>query len=177
MNTEPMMITGKDEIKEYFNRVEEVVKHEWEQTFNTMTPSNIDLKLVTEPILDTTYDSMSCNKKIRLSIFDDPHTVKVVSSNKVVSSKKPKKRTSDVLIQLWDVESQKSLIYGLDIREDCEMDWSGDKIPLTKPEKVLTSWLLDSSEGKRVGPRMVIDDIVKSVSEKNGFHNVFSVLY
>lgn len=170
MNTEPMMITGKDEIKEYFNRVEEVVKHEWEQTFNTMTPSNIDLKLVTEPILDTTYDSMSCNKKIRLSIFDDPHTVKVVSS------KKPKKRTSDVLIQLWDVESQKSLIYGLDIREDCEMDWSGDKIPLTKPEKVLTSWLLDSSEGKPVGPSTVINDVVKSVSDKNGFINVFRVL-
>lgn len=170
MNTEPMMITGKDEIKEYFNRVEEVVKHEWEQTFNTMTPSNIDLKLVTEPILDTTYGSMSCNKKIRLSIFDDPDTVKVVSS------KKPKKRTSDVLIQLWDVDSHKSLIYGLDIREDCEMDWSGDKIPLTKPEKVLTSWLLDSSEGKPVGPGMVINDVVKSVSDKNGFINVFRIL-
>lgn len=144
------------------------IKAEWDQSLGSMNSTNIDLSTVCDSILDTTYKNTTTNRKVRLTMFDDKKTLNVFN--------KTFKRSADVILQLWDVKAYKSVFLMVDIREDADMDWKQDKLPLTKQEKVLTSWLLDTSYGVNGHPFYVVDNIVKAVAEKNSFDNVFRVL-
>jgi hypothetical protein len=163
-----MVLTDENEIKDYFNQKRLINEESWKRTFEMMVKTNVDLTFTTKPLLDTTYKSMMCGKKIRLVIIDDVRIIKVV-----VKGRNP---IPDVLLQIWDVKEYKSMMIGGSIREDSDINWRGERLPLTKSEKVLTSWLLNSYENGGYGHPIVVDDIVKSVSDKNLFHNVFSVL-
>lgn len=163
-----MILTDENEIKDYFSQLKLVIDESWRKTFEMMVKSNVDLTITTNPLLDTTYKSMLCGKKIRLVIIDDSDIIKVV-----VKGRTP---IPDVLFQIWDVKEYKSLIVGGYIREDSDINWRGERLPLTKTEKVLTSWLLNSNERDGYGDSVVVDDIVKSVSNENLFLNVFRVL-
>ena len=144
------------------------IKAEWDETFKAMRTDNIDLTAAFDSILDTTYKSMQTNRKVRLTMFDDKKAVDTFN--------KRFNKSADVILQLWDVKSYKSLILLIDIREDADMDWKQDKLPLSKPEKVLTSWLLDTSHGLTPYPFYVVDNVVKAVADKNSFDNVLRVL-
>lgn len=163
-----MILTDENEIKDYFDQMRLEIDESWKKTFEMMSQWNVDLTFTTKPLLDTTYKSMMCGKKIRLVIIDDVRTIKVV-----VKGRNP---IPDLLLQIWDVGGNKNSIIGGTIREDSDINWRGERLPLTKPEKVLTSWLLNSHELGGYGHPIVVDDIVKSVSDKNLFLNVFSVL-
>lgn len=163
-----MILTDENEIKDYFDQMRLEIDESWKKTFEMMSQWNVDLTFTTKPLLDTTYKSMMCGKKIRLVIIDDVRIIKVV-----VKGRNP---IPDVLLQIWDVRGYKSSILGSTIRQDSDINWRGERLPLTKPEKVLTSWLLNSHEHGGYGHPLVVDDIVKSVSDKNLFQNVFSVL-
>jgi hypothetical protein len=163
-----VVLTEENEINDYFNQMKLVNDESWKKTFEMMVKTNVDLTFTTKPLLDTTYKSMMCGKKIRLVIIDDVRIIKVV-----VKGRNP---LPDVLLQIWDVTGYKSMMVGGSIREDSDINWRGERLPLTKSEKVLTSWLLNSHENGGYGHPIVVDDIVKSVSDKNLFHNVFSVL-
>lgn len=156
-------LTGENEIQEYLESLRIASNHAWDSTYKVMSKFNVDLSWTHKPLLDTTYKSMMTNKKVRLVIIDDESIVKRFS------------KTADVIVQLWD-RNKRSLILGLNIREDAHINWRGEELPLSKVEKVLTSWLLNVSEGELLGPFPVVDDVVKSVADKNLFGNVFSVL-
>lgn len=163
-----MILTDENEIKDYFDQLRLDSDEGWKNTFERMVGINVDLANSARPLLDTAYRSKACGKKIRLVIIDNPELIKAVA----------KRNTSlpDVLLQIWDVEEHRSLILGGHIREDSDVNWRGERLPLTKAEKVLTSWLLNSSEKDGYGYPIVVEDIVNSVSDKNSFLNVFLVL-
>lgn len=159
---------NEEEFDSHMDDLGNKVKAEWDETLRVMNSTNIDLSAICDSILDTTYKNITTNRKIRLTMFDDQRTVDVFN--------KRFNRSADVILQLWDVKAYKSTFLLIDIREDADMDWKQDKLPLSKPEKVLTSWLLDTSYGVNGHPFYVVDDIVKAVAEKNSFDNVFRVL-
>lgn len=163
-----MVISGKKEIQDYFNQLKLQQEESWKRTFEMMVSANADLTIMTKPLLDSTYKSMSCNKNIRLVIIDDPKIVNLIT--------KGRKFKPDVLLQVWDLKENKSLLMGGTIREDSDINWNDEKLPLNKTEKILTSWVLNSHEYDGYGSPCVVEDIVKSIADKNSFHNVFSVL-
>lgn len=163
-----MVLTGKKEIQDYFNQLKLRKDESWNRTFEMMDSANVDLTIMTKPLLDSTYKSKSCNKNIRLVIIDEPKIVNLITNGR--------KFRSDVLLQVWDLKENKNLIMEGTIREDSDINWNNEKLPLNKTEKILTSWVLNSHEYEGYGPSCVVEDIVKSVADKNSFHNVFSVL-
>jgi hypothetical protein len=159
---------GEKEFDSHMDDLRKNIKAEWDQTLKAMNSTNIDLSTVCDNILDTTYKNITTNRKVRLTMFDDQKTVDVFN--------KRFNKSADVILQLWDVKAYKSVILMVNIREDADMDWKQDRLPLSKPEKVLTSWLLDTSHGLTGHPFYVVDNVVKAVAEKNSFDNVFRVL-
>ena len=157
-----------EDFNSYLNDVGNRVQQEWKQTLDFMNKINLDLSLSFTPILDTKYKSYQTNREVRLVMFDDENLVEMFN--------KKYNKSAEIILQLWDTKGKKSLILLLNIREDVDVNWRGDRLPLTKQEKVLTSWLLDTSEGISSYPYYVVDDVVKSVADKNLFTNVFSVL-
>jgi hypothetical protein len=157
-----------DEFNSYVNGLRNEVKTQWNQTLEIMSGFNVDLSNSFDTILDTTYKSLQTNRKVRLTMFDDENAIDIFN--------KKYNKSADVILQLWDVKTYKSLILLLNIREDADVNWRGDRLPLSKQEKVLTSWMLDTSDGITGHPFYVVDDVVKSVADKNLFSNVYSVL-
>ena len=172
-DSEPQKVMFKsfdsdDEMEQHFSNLRNQIAEEWESVFEAMSPYNVDLSWSYSPLLDTTYKSDSCGKKLRLVIIDDERIVTLFN--------KKYNQSRDVIIQLFDVASNKSAILREDIREDANVNWRGDRLALSKSESVLTSLLLNTSEGINPLPFYVVDDLVKSVADKNKFYNVFSVL-
>jgi hypothetical protein len=163
-----MVITGEKEIQDYFNQLKLRNEESWNRFFEMMDSANVDLTIMSKPLLDSTYKSKSCNKNIRLVIIDDPIIVNLIT--------KGRKVRPDVLLQVWDLKENKNLLMGGNIREDSDINWNDEKLPLNKTEKILTSWVLNSHEYDGHGSSCVVEDIVKSVADKNSFHNVFRVL-
>ena len=157
-----------EEFDSYINGLRDKVQTEWNQTLEIMSGFNVDLSNAFDTILDTTYKSTQTNRKVRLTMFDDENTIDLF--NKKYS------KSADAILQLWDVKTYKSLILLVNLREDADVNWRGDRLPLSKQEKVLTSWMLDTSYGISGHPFYVVDNVVKSVADKNSFSNVFSVL-
>jgi hypothetical protein len=163
-----MVITGEKEIQDYFSQLKLRNEKSWKRTFEMMISNNVDLTFVTEPLLDSSFKSMLCDKNIRLVIIDNSEVINVITRGKT--------NTPDVLFQIWDLENNKNLILGGTIRKDSDINWNDEKLTLSKTEKILTSWVLNSHEYEIYGPPIVVEDIVKSISEKNSFYNVFRVL-
>ncbi len=163
-----MVITGKKQIQDYFNQRKLQIKENWKRTFEMMISTNVDLTSLTEPLLDSSFKSMLCNKNIRLVIIDNLEVINVITKGRT--------HTPDVLIQVWDLEKNKNFILGVTIRKDSDVNWNDEKLPLNKTEKIFTSWVLNSYESEAYGPPIVVEDIVKSISEKKSFYNVFRVL-
>jgi len=157
-----------DDFDSYMNGLRNNVQTQWNQTLEFMNGYNLDLSNAFDSILDTTYKSFQTNRKVRLTMFDDERALDIFN--------KKYNKSADAILQLWDVKSHKSLILLINIREDADVNWRGEKLPLSKQEKVLTSWLLDTSDGITGHPFYVVDDVVKSVADKNLYTNVFSVL-
>jgi len=157
-----------DDFDSYMNGLRNNVQTQWNQTLEFMNGYNLDLSNSFDSILDTTYKSFQTNRKVRLTMFDDERALDIFN--------KKYNKSADAILQLWDVKSHKSLILLINIREDADVNWRGEKLPLSKQEKVLTSWLLDTSDGITGHPFYVVDDVVKSVADKNLYTNVFSVL-
>ena len=157
-----------DDFDSYVSGLRNNVQTQWNQTLEFMNGYNLDLSNSFDSILDTTYKSFQTNRKVRLTMFDDERALDIFN--------KKYNKSADTILQLWDVKSYKSLILLINIREDADVNWRGEKLPLSKQEKVLTSWLLDTSDGITGHPFYVVDDVVKSVADKNLYTNVFSVL-
>ena len=163
-----MIITDKNEIELYFKRKMLIKEESWNNALESMNSTNVDLTITTKPLLDTTFKSEVCNKKIRLVIIDDSVLVESLAGGK--------NPTPDILLQIWDVNESKNLIMASYIRVDSDINYRGEILQLTKVEKVLTSWLLNSYESEFYGNVHVVNDIVKSVANMNSLSNVFSVL-
>lgn len=159
---------NNDDLDTYFTDLRNTVQNQWNQTLEFMNGYNMDLSWSSKPLLDTTYKSHQTNRKVRLVMIDDIKILEIMN--------KKYNKNSDVILQLWDVQDYKSIILLINIREDSDRDWKDERLPLSKQEKVLTSWLLDTSDGITGHPFYVVDDVVKSISDKNSFYNVFSVL-
>jgi hypothetical protein len=152
----------------YFQDLGDKVSNEWKSLDAVMTPYNMDLSMVGTPLLDTTFKCFGQNKKMRCMITEDDAILGSLNSKY--------NKSADYIIQLFDVKSNASTILLLNYRKDGNINWRGEALPLSKAELALTSWLLDTSEGKTGHPFYVVDDIVKTVADKNLFGNVFSVL-
>lgn len=163
-----MIITDEKKIDAYFNRQMLIKEKSWKNTLELMISTNVDLTTTIKPLLDTTFHSVLCNKKIKLVIIDDSGFVKLLAGGQTP--------TPDILLQIWDVNESKNLIMASYIRVDSNINYRGEILQLTKVEKVLTSWLLNSYESEFYGNVHVVNDIVKSVANMNSFSNVFSVL-
>lgn len=157
-----------DDFNSYMSSLGNEIQNQWNQTLDAMNGFNVDLSNAFDTILDTTYKSFQTNRKVRLTMFDDENAIDFFN--------KKYNKSADAILQLWDVKTYKSLILLVNIREDADVNWRGDRLPLSKQEKVLTSWMLDTSEGISGHPFYVVDDVVKSVADKNLFSKVFSVL-
>lgn len=156
------------DFENYMENLGNQVSTQWKSLYDVMSPYNLDLSMVGTPLLDTTFKCFGQNKKMRCMITEDDAILGSLNSKY--------NKSADYIIQLFDVKSNASTILLLNYRKDANINWRGEALPLSKAEMALTSWLLDTSEGKTGHPFYVVDDIVKTVADKNLFTNVFSVL-
>lgn len=156
------------DFENYFQELGNKVSDQWKSLYDIMSPYNVDLGMAATPLLDTTFKPLGQNKKMRCMITEDAAIVGSLNHKY--------NKSADYIIQLFDVKSNASTILLLNYRKDANINWRGEALPLSKAEMALTSWLLDTSEGKTGHPFYVVDDIVKTVADKHLFGNVFSVL-
>jgi len=146
---------------DYFKSISDKRKEEVRNLLDSSNPVNIILKNIYDPLIS--YKGVVSGKKVIISIFDDVNSIEKVTG-----------RTHSYMLQIEFEKEGKSLIIGANFRGDEDTDWKGDKIGLSKSEKILVNMLLNASEGK--APFFFTDQFTKDCAAANGFVKFFEAI-
>ena len=160
------VISGEQAINAHFAKAKSAAERQWADAFAVMSGANVDLTLLGKPILSTDITTFS-GHKLGVVVFDNSTGVIGAVAGALADKKQP-----EYLIQVWS--GLKSVIIKVPRNANADRNWRDEVLPLTQAEQALTSWLLNASESGQGW--FVVDDVVKSVADKNKMYSVFSVL-